>query len=179
MISVNRDKCELGVDAWPASSRGSVLSFDSDFDFHRCTEYRGYACLEPYDFTDVNRLFELQTVDECSDSHPPRMALRANGRAQIDPTHDLPTEDAAKRVGVLRKHVFGHLCQALRLRTWFEHWTRGVVWLEEFNFAARHRRLRNGRANRLVITRLHAITGVAINVCDFLGNPLESFDAAP
>ncbi len=64
---------------------------------------------QAHDLPDAHRALEEQVVHERRHAGPSRVPLGADDAAEVDPRHDLPAEDRAVEVRVLRQHVLEHL----------------------------------------------------------------------
>jgi hypothetical protein len=63
---------------------------------------------EPNHLSYTNGAFEHHVINEGRDARSSGMPLGADGRANVDPCHDLATEDRAAKVCVWRQDVLGH-----------------------------------------------------------------------
>ncbi len=106
---VDRHEGEPRIDARPAPTGARIFTFHVDRDLERRAERRSDAAREAHHLADLDRLLELQIVDEGRHGRLPGVTRRADGAAEVDPGHDLTAEDRAERVRVLRQHVLRHL----------------------------------------------------------------------
>lgn len=114
---VHADEGHERIHASTSMVRDAVLYLDGDTDFHRRSKRRVDATLENDDIANANGRDEVHFIDRRRYRYAPRMTLRADGAAHINPREHRSPEGGPEHIGVLRQDKFRHLGDGHSRRT--------------------------------------------------------------